>query len=234
MNTSGGFAEYIRVPGSWIVKRPKNLSLEDCMIIGTSGFTAASAIYEFIQHGVTPVSGEILVTGATGAVGSMAINMLAHAGYKVCAASGKESAKEFLTKLGASRIVDRFEVDDKTGKPLLPGSWAAVLDTVGGNILSTAIRSTRERGIITTCGMITSNTVNVSVFPFILRAVRLIGIASAETPMVRRLEIWDLIQSKLRPADLNYLSRIVSLDEVPGEINLMMKGQQFGKVIIKI
>lgn len=234
MNTSGGFAEYISVPGAWIVKRPSNLSLKECMIIGTSGFTAASGIFEFIQHGVSPISGEILVTGASGAVGSIAVNMLATSGYKVCAASGKETAKEFLTSIGASRIIDRSEIDDNTGKPLLPGTWSAVLDTVGGNILSTAIRSTKERGIITTCGMVTSNNLNVSIFPFILRAVRLIGIASAETPMQKRLQIWELIQSKLKPTALNNLARIVTLNEIPKEIDLMLKGKQQGKVIVKI
>jgi len=187
MNTSGGLAQYISVPSSWVVRRPESLSLEECMIIGTSGFTAASGIFEFIKHGITPSSGEILITGATGAVGSIAVAILANAGYHVVAVTGKAEATEWLTSIGAARVISRQETDDNTGKPLLPARWAAVLDTVGGNILSTAIRSTKERGIVANCGMVASNMLNVSVFPFILRAVRLVGIASAETPMERRL-----------------------------------------------
>lgn len=234
MNTSGGFAEYIRVPASWIVKRPPNLNLEECMIIGTSGFTAASGIYEFMNHKVNPDAGEVLVTGATGAVGSMAVAMMSVAGYRVCAATGKVSSVDWLKGLGASRVIDRKEMEDTTGKPLLPVRWIAVFDTVGGTVLSTAIRSTNERGIITNCGMITSNDLNVSVFPFILRAVRLVGIASAETPKERRLEIWNLIQSKLKPSFLHNIARTVSLAEVPLEVERMLRGGQQGKVIIKM
>lgn len=234
MNTSGGFAGYIRVPAAWVVKLPKELSADEAMILGTSGFTAASAIYEFIHHGVEPNSGEILITGATGAVGSIAIAMLAKAGYEVVAASGKPQAEEWLMQLGAKRIISREDVDDQTGKPMLSGRWIAVLDTVGGNTLSTAIRSTKERGIVTNCGMITSNKIDVSVFPFILRAVRLVGIASADTPMDRRLEIWDLITKRLKPANLRSLARVVSLDEVPAELARMLQGLQQGKVIVKL
>jgi acrylyl-CoA reductase (NADPH) len=233
MNTSGGFAEYINVPSQWVVKRPKGISLQESMIIGTSGFTAASGIFEFIEHGIKPESGEILVTGATGAVGSMAVAMLSKAGYQVVAASGKAEAEEWLIKQGATRIIGRKEVDDNSGKGLLPGKWAAVLDTVGGNILSTAIRSTKDRGIITTCGMIASNMLNVSVFPFILRAVKLIGIASAETPMERRLEIWNLIQS-LRPDSLTDITRTINLDDTPNELQMMLQGKQTGKVLVRI
>lgn len=234
MNTSGGLAEYISVPASWVVKRPENISLEEAMIIGTSGFTAASGIYEFLQHGIQPDSGEVLITGATGAVGSMAIAMLAKAGYHVVGVSGKPEATEWIKQLGAEKVITREEAIDTTGKPLLPGKWAAVLDTVGGKILSTAIRSTKERGVITNCGMIVSNELNVSVFPFILRAVRLIGIASAETPMKRRLEIWDLIRTKLKPENLSQISRTVSLEQVPEELRMMLAGKQQGKVIVSL
>lgn len=233
MNTNGGFAEYIRVPAEWVVNRPMGISLQESMIIGTSGFTAASGIFEFIRHGIKPESGEILVTGATGAVGSMAIAMLSRAGYNVVATSGKTEATEWLMNLGASRIISRDELNDTSDKGLLPGKWVAVLDTVGGNILSTAIRSTKDRGIITNCGMIASNMLTVSVFPFILRAVRLIGIASAETPMERRLEIWDLIRM-LKPDKIEEIAKTITLDEVPYQLSLMLKGKQTGKVVVKI
>lgn len=234
MNTSGGFAEYICVPARWVVKKPSGISLKESMIIGTSGFTAASAIYEFIHHGIEPESGKILITGASGAVGSMAVAMLAANNYQVVASSGKQQAAELLMGLGAAEIVDREAVNDTTGKPLLPGQWVAALDTVGGNTLSTAIRGTAERGIVTNCGMIASNKLDVSVFPFILRAVRLVGIASAGTPMKRRLEIWELISRKLLFPKLNDIARTVTLEQVPAELEQMLKGEQMGKVIVEM
>ncbi|KAF5049401.1 putative quinone oxidoreductase YhfP [anaerobic digester metagenome] len=234
MNTDGGFAEYIRVPASWAVRKPDNLSLKESMIIGTSGFTAASAIYEFINHGILPGDGKVLVTGASGAVGSMAVAMLAKAGYEVVASSGKPEFAGMLMESGATEIIGRDAIDDKSGKGLLPPRWVAALDTVGGNTLSTVLLSTAERGIVANCGMIASAKLDVPVFPFILRAVRLIGIASAETPMKRRLEIWNLIGQKLKPDNPGKLSRTIGLEEIPEELVLMLKGRQSGKVVVEI
>lgn len=234
MNTSGGFAEYIRVPSAWAVKLPAGLSLMESMIIGTSGFTAASAIFEFIRHGITPGSGNVLVSGASGAVGSMAVAMLARNGYKVIASSGKPELAESLIRSGASEIIGRESLNDKSGKGLLPVRWIAALDTIGGNTLATILKSTAERGIVCNCGMIASPVLDVSVFPFILRAIRLVGIASAETPMQRRLEIWQLIASSLKPESPLDMCRIISLGEVSRELDLMLAGQQHGKVIVKI
>lgn len=234
MNTSGGFAEYIRVPERWVVKRPAGISLKDCMIIGTSGFTAASAIYEFMAYGIEPASGKVLVTGASGAVGSMAVAMLARAGYKVEASTGKPDAAELLTSLGATAIIGREAVDDHSGKPLLPPRWIAALDTVGGNTLSTVLRSVAERGIVANCGMLASDRLDVSVFPFILRAVRLVGIASAETPMTKRLYIWDLISKSLISPEIGNIARSITLAEVPVELKRFIAGEQKGKVIVEI
>ena len=211
MNTSGGFAGYIRVPSSWAIKLPAGISLKESMIIGTSGFTAASAIFEFINHG-----------------------MLARNGYKVIASSGKPELSEMLIRLGASEVIDRQSLDDKSGKGLLPGRWIAALDTIGGNTLSTIIRSTTDRGIVCNCGMIASPALDVPVFPFILRAVRLIGIASAETPMNRRLDIWKLIADKLLPESMESMCRVVGLGEVQNELNLMLAGKQSGKILVKL
>jgi putative YhdH/YhfP family quinone oxidoreductase len=204
------------------------------MIIGTSGFTAASAIFEFIRHGIAPESGNVLISGASGAVGSMAVAMLARNRYKVIASSGKPELAKSLIKSGASEIIGRESLNDKSGKGLLPARWIAALDTIGGNTLSTILKSTAERGIVCNCGMIASPVLDVSVFPFILRAVRLVGIASAETPMERRLEIWQLIASRLKPENPGDMCRTISLGEVPRELNLMLAGEQHGKVIVKI
>ncbi|MBK9358913.1 MAG: YhdH/YhfP family quinone oxidoreductase [Bacteroidales bacterium] len=234
MNTSGGLAEYIRVPSRWAVHRPANLSLKECMIIGTSGFTAASAILEIMNHGISPDSGKVLVTGASGAVGITAVAMLAHAGYRVVASTGKSEAAPLLKTLGAEEIISREDVSDQSGRPLLPGRWVAAIETVGGNTLSTVIRSTAERGIVTNCGMIASNNLDVSVFPFILRAVRLVGIASAETPMNRRIELWNLIAGKLKFPGLESISHMITLEQVPDALNAMLKSASTGKIVVRI
>ncbi len=234
MNTSGGFAQYIRVPAKWAIHKPVNLSLKECMIIGTSGFTAASAINEFIRYGIQPKSGKILVTGGSGAVGSMAVAMLATAGYRVVASSDKPEATSFLKELGAEEVIGRNETDDRSDRPLLPPRWIAALDTVGGNILSTVIRSTAERGIVTNCGMLAGNKLDVSVFPFILRAVRLVGIASAETGMPKRLEIWNLISERLNPITLDKIQHTISLHEVPVILKKMLNSSLTGKYIVEL
>ncbi len=234
MNTSGGFSEYISVPSAWAVRKPQNLSLRDCMIIGTSGFTAASAIYEFLQHGIRPESGKILVTGAGGAVGSMAASMLSNAGFSVVASTGRKEAAEMLLKSGVTEVISRDELNDPSGRPLLPGRWIAALDTVGGNTLSTVIRSTADRGIVANCGMLAGNKLEVSVFPFILRGVRLVGIASAETPMERRLEIWKLIAGKLSFNFEALVSKSIQMDEIPDELHRMLNAGTLGKVLVSI
>lgn len=234
MNTSGGFAEYIRVPAGWVVKKPEGLSLEECMIIGTSGFTAASAIFEIMKLGIRPEDGKILVTGASGAVGSMAVAMLATAGYNVLASSGKPEAETILRQIGASEITGREAIDDKSGKGLLPARWIAALDTVGGNTLATVLLSTAERGLVANCGMLASDKLEVPVFPFIIRGVRLVGIASADTPMSRRLEIWKLIADKLKSEHLHSLAQTISLDEIPEALIRMKASENIGKILVKV
>ncbi|MDD3743921.1 MAG: YhdH/YhfP family quinone oxidoreductase [Lentimicrobiaceae bacterium] len=234
MNTAGGLAEYIRVPEAWVVKKPEGLTLEESMIIGTSGFTAASAIAEFIEHGIKPGEDKILITGASGAVGSMAVAMLAGNGYHVVAASGKPQAASWLQQLGAAEVIDRDAVNDTSGRGLLPAKWMAALDTVGGNTLTTTLLSTRERGIVANCGMIASNKLEVPIFPFILRAVRLVGIASAETPMDRRIYLWNLIAKSLKPKNIYTLATTISLEKAPDYITQMLKGELQGKILVEM
>lgn len=237
MNTPGGFAEYISVPADWIVKLPENLSLKESMILGTAGFTAALALDKLQQIGIKSPDDEILVTGATGSLGSLAVSILSKAGYKnIVAATGKIDQSDFLKKIGAWRVVNRNnnEIDDKSNKPMLSARWSGVIDSVGGNILSTAIKSAKYGGVVTACGLTQSFNFNTTVYPFILRSVSLIGIESAACPMETRLRIWEKLSGEWKINTLNYLYEEISLEELEKKITLMLKGKNIGRVIINL
>lgn len=234
MNTSGGFAEYIRVPSDWIVPLPPDITTREAMIYGTAGFTAASAILEFQEHGISPNSGKVLITGATGGVGTLAIAMLAKLGYDIVASTGKLELTDYLNQLGVSEVISRQNVFDTSGKPLLAKKWIAALDNVGGNTLSTILRSTYDYGIVCNCGMVESTELKTNIFPFILRGIRLVGIASAETPMQRRLQIWEKIFGEYRLQSYKFNIKEVTLEDLPKEIEIMSKGEQVGKVVVKL
>lgn len=233
MNTSGGFAEYIRIPAAWVVPLPAGLSCRESMIFGTAGLTAGMSV-DALCKVISPEKGEVLVTGATGGVGSLAVAILAKLGYKVAAVSGKPEAGEFLIRLGASRVVSRAEALEGRDKPLLKGAWAGVIDTVGGEILATAIKSMHPQGVATCCGNVASPELPLNVFPFILRGVSLLGIDSQNCPMGYRKEIWRKLAMEWKPAQLNDLCREVALDGLDREIELILKGGQKGRVLVKI
>ncbi len=191
MNTSGGFGQYISVPALWAVNLPKGLSLKESMGYGTAGLTAALCIIRLMASGLSKDSGEVLVTGATGGVGSVAVAILAKLGFNVVAATGKASEHDFLTALGAKSIISREEANDTSGRPLQKGRWAGVVDTVGGNILATALKTAKYGGLVTACGNAMSADLSVSVFPFILRGVSLLGVDSVEIPMRARQMAWQ-------------------------------------------
>lgn len=234
MNTSGGFGQYIRVPSEWVVPLPTNLSLETCMIYGTAGFTAGLSLDKLITSGVTPEDGEILVTGASGGVGSMAVALLAHCGYNVVAVSGKPQAVEMLTALGARQVLGREAVTDDTGKPLLVQRWAACVDTVGGDVLSCALRSTSRHGVVTCCGNVGSADLNITVYPFILRGVTLIGIDSATTEMPLRRKIWNNFAGPWRLPNLDRLSSTIELAELDAHIEKILAGGQMGRRVVRL
>lgn len=234
MNTSGGFAEYIRVPAEWVIKLPENLSLKESMIMGTAGFTAALSIYKLINSGVKPEDGEILVTGATGGVGSVAISILNKLGYSVIGATGKVDEKEMLVEIGATDIVDRREIDDDTGKALLKGRWAGVIDTVGGNILATAIKSTKYGASVTCCGNAASADLATSVYPFILRGVTLFGIDSVQCDMNLRLKIWDKLSLEWKPENLNNSVNEINLEGLNEKIDMMLSGKHKGRTVVNL
>ena len=234
MNTDGGFGEYVRVPEDWIVRRPEPLSLRESMIYGTAGFTAALSVSRLVDHAVDPGEGEVLVTGATGGVGSIAVAILAQAGYRVVAVSGKTEQRKFLSDLGAADVITREDACDTSRRPLLKGRWAGVVDTVGGDILATALKSTRYGGAVTCCGLVASPQLSTTVFPFILRGVGLLGIDSVECPMERRLQIWQRLAGEWKLDALEQLAREVTLEQLDPLIDDILQGKLSGRTLIKI
>jgi putative YhdH/YhfP family quinone oxidoreductase len=232
MNTWGGFAEYIRVPANWVMPLPPGLTLKESMVLGTAGFTAALCVNALEQNNISPAAGEILVTGATGGVGTIAVSILAKLGYAVVAATGKSAHHDFLKSLGALSVLSREEVADHTGKPLLKERWAGVVDTVGGNILATAIKATKYDGCITACGLVGGAELPTTVYPFILRGVRLIGIDSAQSPLQKRLNLWGRLASDWKPNQLTQLASTINLMQLPEQIDRMLRGQSIGRVLV--
>ena len=233
MNTSGGFGQYISVPALWASKLPQGLSLKDSMSHGTAGLTAALCIIRLMASGLTKDSGEVLVTGATGGVGSVAVGILAKLGFNVVAATGKASEHDFLTKLGAKTIISRDEANDTSGRPLQKPRWAGVVDTVGGNILATALKTTKYGGLVAACGNVMSADLNVNVFPFILRGVSLLGVDSVEIPMRARQMAWQKLAGEWS-IDVGSLVTEVSLAELNPKIEEILKGGIRGRVLVNL
>ena len=234
MNTSGGLAEYIRVPTRWVVNKPANLTMREAMINGTAGFTAALCINALINNGLSPDKGKVLVTGSTGGVGILAVAMLKKLGFDVTAVTGKPEAHEFLLKVGANEIILREAMDDKSGRPMLKSVYAGVVDTVGGNILATALKLLNYGGAAAICGLVASPDLPTSVLPFILRGNSLFGIDSAECPMPLRQEIWKKLATDFKPADLELLATEITLDQVAEKLDLMLKGAAIGKSLVRL
>jgi acrylyl-CoA reductase (NADPH) len=233
MNTSGGFAEYIRVPSEWVVKIPDRLFLKESMILGTAGLTAALALDRMELAGINK-EGEILITGASGGVGSMATAIFAKQGYRVVAGTGKKEEGGYLKEIGAASIITREEMDDRTNKALLTGRWSGVVDTVGGNILSTAIASTKQWGVVAACGNAASFELYTTVFPFILRGISLLGINSEKTPMALREKMWSKLAGEWKPDNLNIISEECSLEETNKKIDKILRGKVRGRILVKI
>ncbi len=235
MNTTGGYQEYIRVPANWIVKLPENLTLRESMIYGTAGFTAALSCYKMINNGVKPGNGPVLVTGASGGVGSIALSILVKSGYEVVAVNGIVDETEYLKKLGAKEVISIEEADDKSGRPVLKPRWAGAIDTVAGNILSTAIKTTKYGGSITCCGNVGSAELASSIYPFILNGVSLLGIDSVSCPVETRMAVWNKIASDWK---LDYLEDITTelpnMEALDERIDLILQGKNRGRAIVKI
>ncbi len=224
METDGGFGQMIRVPSKWALKLPAGLSLKESMMLGTAGLTAALSVYELVQGGVKPEDGPILVTGATGGVGSLAVAILAKAGYQVTAATGKASETEYLKSIGASEVIERAAVTEGNERPMMKTLWAGVVDCVGGETLAAAIKSTKYGGVVTCCGLVGSIDLPLNVFPFILRGVRLIGIDSAECPMSHRTAVWQKLATDWKISGLEAMVDEVGLDGLEEKIQAILKG----------
>ncbi|WP_333621095.1 YhdH/YhfP family quinone oxidoreductase [Sphingobacterium multivorum] len=234
MNTNGGFGQFITVPESWIVRLPPDLSVREAMIYGTAGFTAGLSVQALLRNGITPEKGVVAVSGSTGGVGSVAVAILAKLGFKVAAISSKEDAISFLKSLGADKIVARNDFEDRSGKALLKPQFAAAIDTVGGNILATLIKSLHYEGVVTTCGMVGGGELNTSVFPFILKGIQLIGIDSVEIPLEKRLSVWEHLASDWKPGQLNDLAHNISLAELPEHIDRIYSGKMKGRAVLEL
>ena len=234
MNTAGGFGQYIRVPAGWVVPQPQGLKAAEAMVYGTAGFTAALSVWNMIESGVAPDDGDVLVSGATGGVGSIAVSILSKIGYSVTAVNGVADETDYLKEIGAKKIISIAEATDTNGRPLLKSRWAGGIDTVGGDILTTTIRSAKYGAAVTCCGNVAAADLPLNVYPFILRGVRLIGIDSQNCPMPIRQKIWQKIASEWKIEWLQAITTEASLDELSDKIDLMLQGKHIGRTIIKM
>ena len=230
----GGWAEFVRVPHEWIVPLPDGLTLHEAMILGTAGLTAALCVDALQKHGLQPGGGPIVVTGATGGVGSVAVAILGKLGYDVAAVTGKAEAHEYLKRLGATQILAREEVDDRSGRPLLSGRWAGGVDTVGGNTLGTLLRSLRHGGCVAACGLAGSNELPVTVYPFILRAVTLAGIDASWCPRSLRLDAWHRLAGVWKPENLESMAHFTTLSGLGPHIRDILAGRVRGRVVVTL
>jgi len=230
----GGYAEYARVPADWIVKLPQGLSLFEAMALGTAGFTAALALHRLEQNELAPDKGKVIVTGASGGVGSLAVMMLAQLGYHVVALTGKDGEHDYLRALGAKEILSRSAIDFNSARPLESVQWAGALDSVGGTTLSWLLRSMQQGGAVASFGNAGGAELHVTVFPFILRGVKLLGVDSAATAMSLREKIWQRLSGELRPRGLERITRGVPFDGLPQVFETMLQGKSRGRTVVKI
>jgi len=230
----GGYAEYARVKSDWVVPIPQGLDEFQAMAIGTAGYTAALAVHRMEQNGQQPEGGEIVVTGATGGVGSLAIDMLAGRGYRVVAVTGKKSSADYLQQLGAARVLLRDEVNTGS-RPMEEAQFAGAIDNVGGELLTWLTRTVNFWGNIASIGLAGSHELKTTVMPFILRGVNLLGINSVYTPRPLRLQVWQRLASDLKPRHLNSIvTRTITLEQLPTAFDGYLKAGVIGRTVVRI
>ncbi len=229
----GGFAQYCRVPADWVVPLPNGLTLHEAATLGVAGYTAGLAMDLLELNGMAPAHGKVLVNGATGGVGTLAIDILSKLGYHVVAVTGKDGEHEFLKKLGAQEVLSRRALEMGT-RPLEKALWAAAFDSVGGEQLAWLTRTMQPDGLIASFGNAGGIEFKATVLPFILRGVRLIGVNSGDTPMPLRRKIWGRLGADLKPRHLGDIGHVISLDDLPGYFDRMLKGQIRGRAVVKL
>lgn len=234
MNTAGGFGQFIRVPAKWVVPLPKGLTLKEAMCYGTAGFTAALSVFQLRAHGILPEQGEVLVSGATGGVGGIAVAILAKLGYTVVAVNGLADESEYLKKIGAQRIISIEEATDQSGRPLLESRWAGSIDTVGGDILATSIKSVNANGVVTSCGNVASPELPINVYPFILRGVILVGIDSQNCPMPNRLKTWKKLADDWKIPMMEAVVEEITLADLDQHIDRMLNRKHKGRAVVNM
>lgn len=230
----GGYAEYARVPGSWVVPLPQGLDLFEAMALGTAGFTAALGVVRMEDNGLAPANGPVIVTGATGGVGGLAIDMLARLGYHVVALTGKEVESDYLKMLGAAEVKLRSTIDLDKVRPLEAAQWAGAVDNVGGQILHWVLATMKQAGTVASIGNAASFNLNTTVFPFILRGVSLLGIDSGYIGFPIRQRVWDRLATDLKPRHLAAVTRTITLDELPDAFDAYIKGAIKGRTVVRI
>lgn len=228
----GAYAEVIRVPAAWVIALPTGLTARQAMIIGTAGMTAAQSIAALDHAGITPDRGEIVVTGANGGVGSFAVAILAKLGYKVVAVTGKNP--ELALQRGATRTLTREEILDKSPAPLGRGHWAGAVDSVGGETLASIIRNTQQYGCVTACGLVGGIDLALTVYPFILRGVSLIGIDSVHVPLPERKRLWNLLAGKWSTNFDSFVDCEVELSDIEPQIERILRGETTGRVVVRV
>lgn len=234
MNTPGGFGQRIRVPGDWVVALPAGLSLHQSMILGTAGFTAALAVHKLEAAGMRPGQGPVLVTGASGGVGSVAVRLLARLGYEVAAVTGKPEQHDFLRRLGATTLLSRDDARAGADKALLPETWSGAVDTVGGEILFNAVKGLRWGASLAACGLVDSPQIPATVLPFLLRHVNLLGVDSVQLPLPQRVEIWNRLAGPWKLDGLETLEERLTLDTLSDAIDRILAGRMVGRGVVDL
>jgi len=230
----GGYAEYVRVPADWVVRRPESMTAFDAMTLGTAGFTAALAIHLMQHNGLQPGQGPVAVTGATGGVGSVAVEILSKLGYRVVAITGKQEGEPYLRAIGASEVLLRNSLDLASIKPLGKSTWAGAIDNLGGDILAWLLSTSMIAGRVAAVGLAADMKLNTSVAPFILRGVQLLGVDSANTPMDLRQTLWNRLAVQWRPDRVHDQVRTIDFDDLPTHFDAYLKGTVRGRTVVRI
>jgi acrylyl-CoA reductase (NADPH) len=228
----GGYARYARIPTDWVLELPEGLTTRDAMVIGTGGFTSAESVMALLDRGLRPADGPVLVTGATGGVGSMAITMLAAFGFEVVASSGKKEAEDYLRSLGAAQVIDRAELSVEDPKPLGAMTFAGAVDCVGGVTLANVLKRLNYGAAVAASGLTGGAGLTTTVMPFILRGVALLGIDSVQLPMAQRVEVWRRLASDLRPAGIDRIGHEIGLNQLDAVLTAILKGEVTGRYVV--